>query len=148
MSRSNWPVASAARQAHGALLRAVRAPLFWKGGVLLMAEPHDMPESEMLARPMAGSYEKPFIRDHRGIRYLDFDMHTIQSAMCLDDPFALDLAYTRKMTAFLLFNPEPREVLLLGLGGWLTCKVLQWPLQRRLTGRNWSRFCEYVSAGR
>lgn len=82
-----------------------------------MAEPHDMPESEMLAWPMAGSYEKPFIRDHRGIRYLDFDMHTIQSAMCLDDPFALDLAYTRKMTAFLLFNPEPREVLLLGLGG-------------------------------
>src|SRR5690348_16654025 len=34
-----------------------------------------------------------------------------------DDPDALCLAYTRKMMAFLLFNEEPRRILLLGLGG-------------------------------
>jgi spermidine synthase len=37
--------------------------------------------------------------------------------MRLDDPDALCLAYTRKMMAFLLFNPAPRRILQLGLGG-------------------------------
>jgi len=35
----------------------------------------------------------------------------------LDDPYALCLAYTRKMMAFLLFNSQPRRILQLGLGG-------------------------------
>jgi spermidine synthase len=37
--------------------------------------------------------------------------------MRLDDPCALEFAYTRRMMAFLLFVPEPREILVLGLGG-------------------------------
>jgi spermidine synthase len=37
--------------------------------------------------------------------------------MRLDDPFALALDYTRCMMAFLLFHPEPREALMIGLGG-------------------------------
>jgi len=37
--------------------------------------------------------------------------------MRLDDPCALALDYTRCMMAFLLFHPEPREVLMIGLGG-------------------------------
>ncbi|HET7197851.1 MAG TPA: fused MFS/spermidine synthase, partial [Burkholderiales bacterium] len=41
----------------------------------------------------------------------------IQSAMRLDDPFALALDYTRCMMAFLLFHPQPREALMIGLGG-------------------------------
>jgi spermidine synthase len=41
----------------------------------------------------------------------------IQSAMRLGDPFALALDYTRCMMAFLLFHPEPREALMIGLGG-------------------------------
>ena len=41
----------------------------------------------------------------------------IQSAMRLEDPFALALDYTRCMMSFLLFHPEPREVLMIGLGG-------------------------------
>ena len=41
----------------------------------------------------------------------------IQSAMRLEDPFALELDYTRCMMAFLLFHPEPRRALMIGLGG-------------------------------
>ena len=37
--------------------------------------------------------------------------------MRLADPDALDLPYTRRMMAFLLFNARPRSVLMLGLGG-------------------------------
>ncbi len=37
--------------------------------------------------------------------------------MQLDEPDALVSAYTRKMMAFLLFIPEPRHVLMIGLGG-------------------------------
>jgi spermidine synthase len=37
--------------------------------------------------------------------------------MRLDDPWALALDYTRCMMAFLLFHPDPRHVLMIGLGG-------------------------------
>lgn len=95
----------------------LHTPLFWKCGVLRLAEPSDACEYDLLARLLEGTYDKPFIRDDGEMRYLHFDMHTIQSAMRLDDPFALDLPYTRKMMSFLLFNSAPREILLLGLGG-------------------------------
>jgi spermidine synthase len=95
----------------------LHTPLFWKCGVLLLVEPSDACEYDLLAHLLEGTYDKPFIRDDGEIRYLHFDMHTIQSAMRLDDPFALDLPYTRKMMSFLLFNSAPRDILLLGLGG-------------------------------
>jgi spermidine synthase len=52
-----------------------------------------------------------------GARCLYFTRDFIQSEMRLDDPFELAFAYTRKMMAFLLFLPEPRKILMLGLGG-------------------------------
>jgi spermidine synthase len=61
--------------------------------------------------------DKPFILDNGQIRYLYFSFDFIQSAMRIDDPDALDLRYTQKMMAFLLFNPEPAHVAILGLGG-------------------------------
>jgi spermidine synthase len=51
------------------------------------------------------------------VRTLHVGGEAIQSAMRLADPFALALDYTRCMMAFLLFHPEPREVLMIGLGG-------------------------------
>ncbi len=41
----------------------------------------------------------------------------IQSAMRLSDPHALALDYTRCMMSFLLFQSEPPEALMIGLGG-------------------------------
>ncbi len=37
--------------------------------------------------------------------------------MCLDDPDKLVFSYTRVMMGFLLFQPTPREILIIGLGG-------------------------------
>jgi spermidine synthase len=57
------------------------------------------------------------VSDARGVRTLHVGGEAIQSSMKLADPFALALDYTRCMMAFLLFVPEPRSALMLGLGG-------------------------------
>jgi spermidine synthase len=59
----------------------------------------------------------PVISESRGVRALHLGGDAVQSAMRLDDPYALALDYTRCMMAFLLFHPEPREALMVGLGG-------------------------------
>jgi spermidine synthase len=57
------------------------------------------------------------VSDERGVRTLHVGGEAIQSAMRIADPHALALDYTRCMMAFLLFHPEPREALMIGLGG-------------------------------
>jgi spermidine synthase len=57
------------------------------------------------------------VSESRGVRTLHVGGEAIQSAMRLDDPYALALDYTRCMMAFLLFHPQPREALMIGLGG-------------------------------
>jgi spermidine synthase len=57
------------------------------------------------------------VSDERGVRSLHVGGEAIQSSMRLGDPFALALDYTRCMMAFLLFHPEPRRALMIGLGG-------------------------------
>ncbi len=59
----------------------------------------------------------PFIVDAFGQRSLQFDGVTIQSQMAVDDPSALVLDYTRSMMGFLLFEPAPRQIAMIGLGG-------------------------------
>jgi spermidine synthase len=68
-------------------------------------------------RLLEGTYDKPFILDQGALRYLQFDLERVQSLMRRDDPDALCLRYTRKMMTFLLFNQQPRRILILGLGG-------------------------------
>ncbi len=86
-------------------------------GRLRLLEPADSSKSELLGRLADGSYDKPFIEDCGPLRYLHFGLDNVQSVMRHDDPDALCLAYTRKMMTFLLFNAEPRRILLIGLGG-------------------------------
>lgn len=57
------------------------------------------------------------VSEKAGVRYLHLGSHTVQSAMRLADPVELVLSYTRSMMAFLLFLPDPQEILLVGLGG-------------------------------
>ncbi|HZM35847.1 MAG TPA: spermidine synthase [Burkholderiales bacterium] len=57
------------------------------------------------------------VSDSRGVRTLHVGGEAIQSAMRLEDPYALALDYTRCMMAFLLFHPQPRQALMIGLGG-------------------------------
>ena len=51
------------------------------------------------------------------MRSLHVGGEAIQSSMKIGDPFALALDYTRCMMAFLLFHPQPRQALMIGLGG-------------------------------
>jgi len=57
------------------------------------------------------------VSEKDGIRSLHLGSETVQSSMRLADPTALVLSYTRAMMAFLLFNPHPQRVLMIGLGG-------------------------------
>ena len=57
-------------------------------------------------------------------RSLYFGSRAKQSRMFLHDPVQLALAYTRAMMGFLLFNNEPKRVLLLGMGGGSIAKFI------------------------
>ena len=57
------------------------------------------------------------VSDARGVRTLHVGGEAIQSAMRLGEPFSLALDYTRCMMGFLLFHPQPRAALMIGLGG-------------------------------
>lgn len=57
------------------------------------------------------------VSESDGVRSLHLGTDTIQSSMRLSAPYALELAYTRGMMAFLLFSSQVKNVLAIGLGG-------------------------------
>jgi spermidine synthase len=57
------------------------------------------------------------VSEEGGVRYLHIGGDAIQSAMRLSAPDHLELHYNRAMMGFLLFRPDPRAVLMVGLGG-------------------------------
>ena len=68
-------------------------------------------------RKPAEDAETVYVSERFGVRSLHIGSDTVQSAMRLARPNELELAYTRTMTAFLLFVPRPVRVLMIGLGG-------------------------------
>jgi spermidine synthase len=60
---------------------------------------------------------RPFVHESLSTKALHFSICEIQSRMKLDDPWALDIEYTRTMMGFLLFQPAPRHITMIGLGG-------------------------------
>jgi len=60
---------------------------------------------------------KPFLREDDGILALHFDALSVQSEMSIDQPDQLISAYTRTMMSFLLFDPAPKNIAMIGLGG-------------------------------
>jgi spermidine synthase len=70
-----------------------------------------------LARRLTGRAPALTVSEARGLRTLHVGGEAVQSAMRLEEPCALALDYTRCMMAFLLFHPQPREILMIGLGG-------------------------------
>ncbi len=85
--------------------------------MLRLLEPPGSCRQSLWERLFEGTYDKPFILDSGSRRFLHFDLDGVQSAMHMEHPDRLSLAYTRKMMAFLLFNRAPARILLLGLGG-------------------------------
>jgi spermidine synthase len=65
------------------------------------------------------------ISEAQGVRTLHLGGDAIQSAMRLSNPEALELHYTRAMMGFLLLVSEPRDVLLVGLGGGSIARFLR-----------------------
>lgn len=57
------------------------------------------------------------VSEAKGVRSLHLGTEAIQSSMKVNAPFDLVLEYSRCMLGFMLFHPQPREILLIGLGG-------------------------------
>jgi len=68
------------------------------------------------ARNWLASRKAIEIVEEDGVRVLQIGGNAIQSAMRLSSPDSIELDYVRAMMAFLLFCPEPRDVLMIGLG--------------------------------
>lgn len=62
-------------------------------------------------------YVKPFVRHDSTGKSLHFTLGELQSRMLDSAPWQLDLDYTRTMMGFLLFNPAPAHIGMVGLGG-------------------------------
>lgn len=62
-------------------------------------------------------HDRPSVVDDGIYRRLYFGPEYIQSEMSVDEPVALQLAYTRRMMAALLWLPRPRHIVIVGLGG-------------------------------
>lgn len=59
-----------------------------------------------------------------GVRSLYLGSETVQSAMRVKAPYELELAYSRGMIMFLLFMKQPKDVLMIGLGGGSVAKYI------------------------
>jgi spermidine synthase len=64
------------------------------------------------------------IVESEGVRALHFGSSARQSSMLLADPNRLHSLYARAMMAGLLFHDQPRDVLMIGLGGGTIAKFL------------------------
>lgn len=64
------------------------------------------------------------IVDKEGVRALHFGSTARQSSMLLADPNQLHSLYARAMMAGLLFHNQPKDVLMIGLGGGTIAKFL------------------------
>jgi len=64
------------------------------------------------------------VSERDGVRYLHLGGVTVQSAMRINAPHELELAYTRAMMGFLLFRPVPGNILMVGLGGGSVAKFV------------------------
>lgn len=76
-----------------------------------------MTHSRRFSDPFGTTLEEAHVINYGDTKELVFDARNVQSSMRVEDPNALTFGYTRAMMGFLLFNPEPRDILIVGLGG-------------------------------
>lgn len=72
---------------------------------------------EPLPHPAADATRPPLVRTEGDRRTLEFTPGDVQSEMLVSRPDALVLEYTRAMMCFALFVPDPRHIVMVGLGG-------------------------------
>lgn len=90
---------------------------FDPGTIRLPSPPEGLSREEISRRMLYGELTQPYILDTDSERRLHFRPYVAQSRMRLAEPDALIAAYTRKMMAFLLFKPNPKNIVMVGLGG-------------------------------
>lgn len=95
----------------------IPSPFATAPGSVLLADPPNASARKLRAMLLDETYPKPFVVDDGELLTLYFNIRLIQSVMRLDTPNTLELRYTRKMMSFLLFNPNPRRIVLIGMGG-------------------------------
>ncbi len=86
-------------------------------GTVHLKAPLDADLSELQRQLRRGNYRHPFVFDDGETLRLHFNLRYVQSAMSIAEPDALQLMYTQKMMAFLLLLPNPRHIVIVGLGG-------------------------------
>lgn len=105
-----------------------------ESGVVHLFEPAERDPQKLIRQLLDGVYPRPFVLDNGQVRRLHFSLRLVQSEMRIDAPDELTLAYTRRMMGFLLFNPTPKHVVIVGLGGGSLTKFCHRALSRcRLT---------------
>lgn len=72
--------------------------------------------SRAVHKSMTGE-ESVDVTEMDGVRSLYLGSETVQSAMRVKAPYELELAYSRGMMMFLLFMKQPKDLLMIGLGG-------------------------------
>jgi spermidine synthase len=87
------------------------------GKVRVLRSADDPGGDELAKRAWRDELTRPYIFETLFERRLHFTNEATQSAMLFSDPDALISQYTRKMMAFLLFNPNPQRIVMIGLGG-------------------------------
>jgi len=93
------------------------SPFSTERGGILLHEDQDADRDMLLGMVLSGNYGKPFVLDDGDTRTLYFSFAYVQSVMNLRKPTCLEVLYTKKMMSFLLFQHQPRRLLMLGLGG-------------------------------
>ncbi len=78
----------------------------------------------LFSRQRKGAQEPVQISERHGVRYLHLGGPAVQSAMRIKEPWTLELEYTRAMLTFLLFQPNPEDIALVGLGGGSIAKFI------------------------
>lgn len=64
-----------------------------------------------------GRSDEPFLCERGGEVSLHFGMSALQSRMRRSDPARLVLDYTRALMSFVLLQPQPEHIVMIGLGG-------------------------------
>ena len=95
----------------------IPSPFETAPGSILLADPPNAGVRKLRAMLLDETYPKPFVIDDGELLTLYFNIRLIQSVMRLDTPNTLELRYTRKMMSFLLFNPSPKRIVMIGMGG-------------------------------
>jgi spermidine synthase len=117
---SNWQE----RQEHSPLNQLANKLLVLGGltndphAVFKFSEPAGTARDLLFNGLLDGTYKKAFLIEEFEYRSMCFALDgCTQSEMRIDDPYALVSEYTRKMMGFLAFQPRPKRILIIGLGG-------------------------------